>query len=227
MKLKRKLLILITMAVLASCAGTRADWGLAFQVNPDDPVTGGTVFLQSSPGYTDGKDSDEIPVYPDYSSPKAPIRIRQEPGVAGWNYEAGWYSVDYRPWLTGHGTLVFGRIRLWANQSYVPNSIHLAYYWFTGLGQQNLPDWVFRLDLLHSPPETGYNGPTSWIIPGSAGKTTPAPIVELPAYRTGDGLTGYEFEFRASAVPEPASLSSLAAFSALAFAFRRRKTGGG
>ena len=49
--------------------------------------------------------------------------------------------------------------------------------------------------------------------------------IEFPTYRTDNGLTGYQFELSATAVPEPSSLAAvLCGIGGLtSFAFRKRK----
>jgi len=203
--------LLYALVALLAAAVAHADWGLSLQTNPADPRSGSTVSLLSQAGYTDGKDDGEIPLVLDYSTPTARIRVRQETGQAGWNYESGWYAQDYRPELTGHGSIVFGRLYVWANPSYAPDNIQLAYYWF--IGQDNPSAWDFTLMMLYAP-VASYTGRTLWQIPASSTKTEWIALVDVPTYRTTDGLTGYQFEFRAHLVPEPAAFTWLGALAA-------------
>jgi hypothetical protein len=84
------------------------------------------------------------------------------------------------------------------------------------------PQFHYRI-VLRSKPNGITGGPdvgTAWNL-----SVTPNRGVELPVYRSTDGLTGYKFDFIATYVPEPSSL--LAIFTGIGayagFVRRRRR----
>ena len=81
------------------------------------------------------------------------------------------------------------------------------------------------LRLVRVPDGITYTGPREWTIPLHVDWVTGAflPNAVLPAYKTDDPWTGYQFEIQIDRVPEPFSLLALATgLGALGLRRRRR-----
>ena len=166
---------------------------------------------------TDGWDGESPIVIGD--DPVGYALTWHEKNVDGWLGDTGFYRDDFRAPIQLGQTKTW-LIYVWATPN-VPDTcttcgFHLANV-VPGAPSQEY-DTQFRLTLL-SKPSSVIGGPdvgTVWDI------DWPEAQVSLPIYCTDDGRTGYQFEFSATAVPEPGPLLALAAGLAPLILRRRR-----
>lgn len=158
-------------------------------------------------------------------TPAVNLATYHDKDVDGWNGPTGFYQRDVRsPVPLQEGQTKSWLIYIWATPdmpvtcntidvvcfSLIPNPI----YWPEDLG--------FNLTLKAKPQGIvdGPNTGTTWELGLSHGA-----ILQLPMYRTNNGLTGYQFELTATVVPEPSSILALLCGlgSLSAFKFRKKK----
>jgi len=140
----------------------------------------------------------------------------------GWTGPDGFYQQDIRgsaPSTPGESKSI--QIYVWATP-YVPannDTIWLAYR-FNSADFPPRESLSFRLTL-RAKPQSISEGPevgNTWEL------LVPEGEIELPIYRTDNGLTGYQFELTATAVPEPSSiLAMLCGVGGMAGPILRRK----
>ena len=123
----------------------------------------------------------------------------------GWQGPTGFYHADYRSPPGLEQSKTWDSLYVWAEPVYEP-----ALMPFSLLSDSLYPppeNRRYRLELLHVPADVigAPPGGTVWDLPLGELFT-----IELPTYRTTDGLDGYRFSFTISEViPEPATLQML------------------
>jgi len=187
--------------------------------------TGSMLGVQ--PYATDGYDgSDTDPLMSDPVQITVHNAIFHENGVDGWTGPSGFYDRDIRQPFDTLGTQKTWLIYFWGDPNLDPECEWMIFgisRWFPMMPPT---DYQFTLTLTHKPdgvvggPDVGatWYPPTPLYIPT---------YIDLPAYRTDNGLTGYQFEFTATAVPEPSSiLAFLCGLGGLAGFVVRGRNGG-
>jgi len=121
-----------------------------------------------------------------------------------WTGPPGFYGIDYRapiPLIPGQSktwTMYVWAVPLW------PWNIRFAWsHYFT------FPDEFYFTLTLKSKPAGIIGGPiagTVWDL-----SAQPNAGIQLPIFRTANGLEGYVFDFTATVIPEPSSLAALLA----------------
>ena len=156
------------------------------------------------PEATDGFDGEQL--IASWDIPTTYAAVFHDEGVGGWNGDVGFYLDDYV------GPLPPGQTKTW--QIYVWSTSDMpADHDVTHLVMNRTDnialtsDFFFDFKLI-SKPESVSGGPdigTIWNL------DSPISEVELllPTYRTDDRLSGYQFEFSATPIPEPSSLLAL------------------
>lgn len=160
----------------------------------------GTIFVSTQA--TDGYDGE--PLITSWPRPTTYAAVFHDEGAAGWNGSTGFYLDNYV------GPLAPGQTKTW--QLYVwstpdmPADYDTTHFMMNRMDNIALTgDFQFRL-MLKSKPSSITGGPdvgTAWDL------DMPGFEIEFPTYRTDNGLTGYEFEFSATAVPEASSFLAL------------------
>jgi hypothetical protein len=135
-------------------------------------------------------------------------------GEGDWEGASGFYAADIRAGVAPNEGKTFAPIYVWADAAN-PGTV-MYFSMEPGGSAVPPPDRLYILQLLAVP--AGVTGApavgTSWLLPADSF------TLELPAWATDDGLTGYQFGFTITpTMPEPATLSLLAAAALLA---RRR-----
>jgi hypothetical protein len=140
-------------------------------------------------------------------------------GEDDWEGATGFYSSDIRAGLATDEGKTFAPIYVWADAA---NAGSVMYFSMEPGGLAVPPaEWQYALQLLAVPAGVSGAPPVGKTWPLTAESFT----LELPAWATNDGLTGYQFAFTITpAVPEPATLGLLAAVLLLG---RRRAHGSG
>lgn len=121
-----------------------------------------------------------------------------------WTGPTGFYDYDIKaPVSLEPGSSKSWLVNVWADENLDPD---VQFMVFGACIVLPVRDYDFTITLLKKPDgiQDGPLGGTVWdlsncIAPYSAS-------VQLPAYRTDNGLDGYLFELKATAVPEPSSL---------------------
>lgn len=226
-------IVVLTLLVLSvsAYAQTASDgwgywqWIFTASVNDNDIVNASASEFQVHFDASDNYDSFfDKSIYND--TPAIYAATYHDKDVDGWNGPAGFYQRDVRsPVPLQEGQSKNWQIYVWATpdvpityntidigcSSVMPNPI----YWPEDLN--------FNLTLKAKPqgitggPDVG----TTWeLLPHPHGVG-----IQLPMYRTDNGLTGYQFELTATAVPEPSSIIALLCGigGLTAFRIRRRK----
>jgi hypothetical protein len=138
--------------------------------------------------------------------------FRRDRGVSDWDGDSGWYSSQALPPPSTGSSITVTGLYVWAGQSYAYDTFNIGYM---DPGFPNPQEWKRTLRLVKVPDGIAYSGPREWDVPLSVTKVGAAmlPDASLPAYRTDDPLTGYQFEIETQhlAVPEPSSILALLA----------------
>ncbi len=138
-----------------------------------------------------------------------------EPGV--WEGPTGFYRTDHRKPMESDSSKTWDSLYVWAGSSYAEDSMYLSI--IDDLVHPPPAERNYSLKLLQVP--DGMEGAppvgTVWNIPLGPGST-----LELPTYRTTNGLESYRFAFTMSEVPEPATMSLVALGAGAMLCWRRR-----
>ena len=172
--------------------------------------------IGARPLATDGYDGEPLITSWDIPTTYAAIFHAEEPGK--WGASTGFYRVD-NVGLLAPGETKSWQIYVWSTPD-VPAGCDTTHFVMNRMDNPAVPtSFRFRLKLV-SKPESISSGPRA----GTVWSSDVIPFdVELPTYRTGNGLTGYHFEMTATAVPEPSSLLALfAGFVTVGGLIRRR-----
>jgi len=157
------------------------------------------------PQATDGDDGE--PLITSWDIPTTYAAVYHDEKVGGWNGSIGFYRDDYVGPLTSGQTKTW-QICVWSTPD-MPADHNATYLVMNRMDNIALTsDFQFELKLV-SKPESVSAGPdigTVW----NADSPTMEVEVTLPTYRTDNGLSGYQFEFSATAIPEPSSFLALA-----------------
>lgn len=163
-------------------------------------------------GYDEGVDiPDDIPNY-GYAG------IYHEYRPDGWQGPTGFYRTDFRAWPAPGEIKTWIPLHLWADPELYEDPIMTL----SILGDpvyRPPTDWTYTLELLYVPPEIEGAPPvgTTWEVPAEG-----LFMVDVPTFRTYDGLEGYRFAFSMYAVPEPSAAGGLIAALAWLTVRRRR-----
>lgn len=114
-------------------------------------------------------------------------------GVAGWDGPTGFYRYDQRAAVLVPEGKHWSPIHMWADPSFSEPVFWIEFEPWPG----NPPDRHYTLELLYVPPGVVGAPPvgTVWTIPPAQNYR-----VELPPYRTTDGMSGYRLAFDVSPV---------------------------
>ena len=164
-------------------------------------------------GATD--DYDSVLDYQISASGDGAAGVYHEYGVDSWTGATGFYGIDRRAPLTPEDSKIWVPLYVWAKPSYEDDTMFLS------LNNYYSPaDRDYLLELLTVPdgvvgaPAVG----TVWDLPLDTLFT-----LELPTFKTDDGLEGYEFSFTITDVPEPATVGLLAGGVVPLLLHRRRR----
>ena len=186
--------------------------------NGTDDYDGYQMYIGVSPLATDGWNGESPVAIED--APNGYALTWHEKNTGGWLGDTGFYREDF------HAPIPPGQTKswllyVWATPSvpddYTTCGFHLANV-VPGKPSETY-DTQFHVTLL-SKPSSITGGPdvgTAWEINMQEWQ------IALPIYRTDNGLTGYLFEFSATAVPEPSSLVALIGGFGCLSAFRKRR----
>lgn len=221
---------IVVLSISVACAAwgpaTGVGWVPGSYTNPISVGIGAHVYLwdHAHTGYDPEEMRRSSETWDD-----SPTRInsgfRRDVDVDGWDGLSGWYYDQVLP-LPSHGSSVVVKgLYVWAGPSFAYDTFKIGYL---DAGFAHPEEWVRKLRLVSVPDEISYTGPREWIIPLSVNKIpgTFLPNAVLPAYRTDNPLSGYEFEIEIQrVVPEPSSLVAIASgLSGIgALALRRRR----
>jgi hypothetical protein len=177
---------ILLMLPLVAVAG---DYAFVFNVCA---VCGGT-WLGVWSDATDGYDADlDVVAVHCYGSGNA--MTYHVNGQDGWAGPTGFYVVDARAPLAPNESKTFAPLYVWVGPTYTEPTMTLEVYADDVL----IPpaDRTYTLELLYVPPGITGAPPvhTVWTLPLSGTFYLP-----LPAWRTEDGLTGYQFALHFSA----------------------------
>jgi hypothetical protein len=226
MKIKWASVTAIVAAALGwfPCSGHAAldDWGWGF-ANASNLQTGGTTaFVGVTPTACDGYDSSDrlSGVVPDLW---LYVRAYHVNGEDGWDGNTGYYSKDYRaPMPLTAGLSKTWLVYVWGNTTLPEEATYNGYMRLGWLRSANPPNQLHFTITLTAKPSGITGGPatgTVWDL-----SAQPDGGVQLPVFRTDNGLEGYVFEFTATVIPEPSSLLALTAgIGALGLMLRPRK----
>lgn len=221
--------LLATISAVCATDGPRTGvgWMSGNNTDPSGLRIGAMVYLfdYANTGY----DSAELR-YPyetwDDSTNQIQSWFRRDNGVDGWDGPSGWYHDQDLPIPSVLSSIIVKNLYVWAGQSFAYDTFKIGYL---DAGYPNPEEWVRKLRLVKVPDGINYTGPKEWIIPLQVNKVggTFLPDAVLPAYKTDNPLTGYQFEIEIQhVVPEPSSV--LALIGGLAgiggFAFKRHRS---
>jgi hypothetical protein len=174
---------------------------------------------------TDPAASDDYNVSSSYVSPADVLILPGYKSYVATYYDgsgtgtgpSGFYCADRRsPISLIPGESKTWRLYLWA----VPDNelTYLPLEW----GLPNMPAFRYSLTLISKPAEVMDAPPVGnvWNLPNYSNS-----FIDLPIFRTDNGLEGYVFDLTATAVPEPASLALLGVgLAPLAMKLRRKRS---
>lgn len=184
--------VVLLSAAAGPVAATLTDWSYGFF------CTTTKLYLGTCTGALDSFESFDS---------RAPDIWIDPPIVLVWSDLGGArLDADYRlPLVAGQAktwTIKAGRIK----QTFFP--VSHAFSWSPGRATppvDGLPnEWTASLTLTGVPFGSPYSGPTFWDLTGGQSGST-----SLPMYWMGSGSPVYTFEFRVTAIPEPASILAL------------------
>ena len=134
--------------------------------------------------------------------------FRRDAGIDGWDGLSGWYFDQELPPPSPGSSVVVSKLYVWAEPSFAYDTLYIGY---VDPGFAHPEQWVRTLRLVDVPDGITYTGPTEWSIPLYTTKVMGAflPNAVLPAYRTDNPLTGYQFELDITHIPEPSCLLAL------------------
>jgi hypothetical protein len=147
----------------------------------------------------------------------AGVYHQQEPG--SWDGPEGFYYKDIRGPLEPDGAKIWDTLYVWAHTDFLDPTMY-----FSLQGDITYPpsdELAYYLELLEVPAEVTGAPPvgTVWDIPW-----TGLFSLELPTFRTTDGLEGYRFSFTIDAsVPEPSSVLLLGVGAVALLPWPRRR----
>lgn len=135
-----------------------------------------------------------------------------------WGGPTGFYQTDYRSPMEPGAGKTWDSLYVWADPSYKGDTMFLT----LNPDPDSPPpiDRTYNLELLQVPDGLVDAPPVGsvWDIP------TGSPItLEIPTYRTKNGLDGYRFAFTMNAVPEPTTISLLAIGAMTLLCSRKRR----
>lgn len=216
----------VSVACAASGPATGVGWVPGSYVNPDSLVIGAQVYLwdYAHIGYDPTESRYPYDTWDD-STTWINSWFRRDVDVNGWDGPSGWYHDQALPTPSPGSSIVVKNLYVWAGQSFAYDTFKIGYM---DAGFAYPEEWVRTLRLVSTPDGINYTGPREWTIPLCADKVagTFLPNAVLPAYRTDNPLSGYEFEIEIQhVVPEPSSILALVGGIAGlgGFVLRRRK----
>lgn len=164
---------------------------------------------------TDGYDEDyDWPLWP--KDAPGYVSVWHEEGVGGWDGRTGFFFDDVRAVPGPDEAKTWASIYVWADVTYTGDVMPFS---LEPDGAEPPPlDRQYLLELLAVPDGVSGAPPvgTVWVLPYELF------TLMLPAWPTDNGLTGYQFAFTMTAVPEPTSLLFVAVGTLLVTARRRR-----
>ena len=183
--------------------------------------TSGTLGVH--PLSSDGYDFTDFALIPSTSVNMGVYKVE---GKDGWSGPTGFYTADRRsPLPLTVGAAKTWRFYVWADPKLNPLAETMTLglsLWSDNfpIGERPIGDQIkFQITLIDKPvgisggPEIG----TSYILDRGL-------MLELPVFRTDNGLEGYVFDFTATVVPEPSSIAALGfGLLPLGLALRRRR----
>jgi hypothetical protein len=141
-----------------------------------------------------------------------------------WEGPTAFYGKDYHAMPEPHESEVWDSLYVWATPSYPAGEKTM----FFSMRPDTLflppDDRDYILELLQVPEGVEGAPPigTSWKVP----LTWEGLVIEVPAYRTDDGLSGYRFSFTITKViPEPSALLLFGGVALALTAGRQRRSG--
>ena len=211
--MKRFAIFVSVFVLAASLAYASCGPGAGIGWIPGNHISHVSITISQYDGALDGYDAgDSYSTSWGDSSDNLLAACRRDTGVSGWDGPSGWYYYFAVPFPAPGESTVIKDIYVWAGQSYAHDTFNIGYM---GPGFANPQEWKRTLRLVKVPDSIVYNGPTEWDIPLSVTKVGAAmlPDASLPAYKTDDPLSGYQFEIEIQhlAVPEPSSMLALLA----------------
>jgi hypothetical protein len=211
------LLVFLVLCVPAVAISPSWMWGFSAYSDFQDSGTDGAFSTDTS--YGDGYGAGDGMIG---TGPKVYFGTYHTHDQQGWSGSTGFYSADGRspiaPEPSSQKTWTF---YVWADPTLGPTASRMVLSWmWLYPGEEPLTDYRYQLVLISKPDEV-VGGPEAGAIydlsVGYGG-------VQLPVYRSSNGLTGYKFEFSATVIPEPSSLLALGAgLAAMPWMRRRRR----
>ena len=203
------LIVMGTSSVLADAYSEfRNSWQWEFvSATPDHQSAGASQAIMGfSPLATDGWDGESLIGAAD--GPTVYVASFHTKAANGWSGQTGFYSEDIRMPLVPGQTKSW-MLYLWATPDVPSTSSMIEIVMWNPMMAFPSEEYGLQFNLtLKTKPDSVTGGAavgTVWnLYYGSRLGFL------LPTYRTDDGLTGYQFEFSATAVPEPSSLLVLA-----------------
>jgi hypothetical protein len=207
MKITRVKTVILVVLMLACFAGAShasvTDWGWALDAYSNFQDSGSNGCLGVFPDAVNGWDSNDEMIF---SGPKVYLGTYHViNGSDGWLGQTGFYPYDFRaPLALTPGTAQTWSIYVWADPTLPTNATFMRFSW---LLTRTPPDWLRFNVTLKSKPADISGGPSSGTVWNLS--VQPDGGVQLPVFRTSNGLEGYVFDFTVTVVPEPSSLAAL------------------
>lgn len=177
------------------------DWGWGFGAGSVFQTGGTVAATQVNPSATDGYDSFDLPIVAGRNVYVGTYHVN---GQDGWLGPTGFYRVDSRaPVALVPGSSKTWRVYFWADTT-LPDAPYIGLGWIHGSTPPTELDFALTLK---SKPASITGGPEVGAVWDLSAQ--PDGGVQLPVFRTSNGLEGYVFDFTATVVPEPSSLAAL------------------
>ena len=215
----RKHLYLVIIVILLSLLtpvvhADLASWDWRFVTGSE--YQGGTIaWFGTNPAASDGYDpamSDGwAPVDRVISSGQGQVGTYHGSNIEGstWAGPLGFYWYDYRAPITlTAGQSKTWTMYVWADSKFPMEATYMEFGWAYRSPDYSPLNYFHFTVTLKFKPDGITGGPaagTVWDL-----SLHPSSWVDLPVFRTANGLEGYVFDFTATAVPEPSSLAALA-----------------